>query len=262
MSSFYGKDLAHIQTIGHGAMAAAVAPQIMTMLHSRGMRTGTLGDVGCGAGVAASHFLGAGWKVWALEQSPWLLATARTTAPAARFLPHRTPYGVAIPHADAIVAIGEVLNYHRPGDDAHERVNRFFATAATSLPPGGLLIFDVIVKGAALLAGRTWTAGQEWAILQEIHEDRRAGTLRREIETFRRIDDTYRRGHETHHVRVFDANVLARALRRAGFTVETAVTYGTFRLAPRRRAFCCERRDSGPRHSTRTRPSRRRPGGR
>lgn len=109
------------------------------------------------------------------------------------------------------------------------------------LRPGGLLVFDVIVRGEPSLDAKPWRAGEDWAVLVETREDPSSGWLRREIQTFRKIGDAYRRGHETHHVRVFDAKALGAALRERGFDVETAAAYGSYPLAPRRLAFFCSR---------------------
>jgi hypothetical protein len=59
----------------------------------------------------------------------------------------------------------------------------------------------------------------------------------RDIPSFRRIGDVYRRGRETHHVRIFDGDRICRALMAAGFSVETAQSCGQQHLSPWRRAF-------------------------
>lgn len=240
MPAIYGDDLAYVQIVGFGAMAQAVGPQIVALLHEQGTRGGTIGDVGCGAGITTRCFLDAGFDVWALEQSAALLQAARTLAPDATYLPLGSVYEADLPPSDAIVAIGEVLNYHAPGSDADERVRGFILHAAKALRPGGILAFDVIVRGDASLDGRTWSAGEDWAVLVETREQP-DGWLRREIETFVLRGDAYRRGHETHHVRVFDREKLIAALRDAGFDVQISKFWRDYRLAPRRCAFLCQR---------------------
>ncbi len=241
MPTFYGEDLAYIQAAGFGAMAEGVAAEIIAILRERGIWNATIGDVGCGAGVAARHLLEAGFQVWALDQSAPLLEIARAVAPRAMFLPCASVYDVALPRADAIVAIGEVLNYHSPDGDPEGRVRTFFANAAASLRPGGVLAFDVIVRGTPAFDARTWAAGADWAILAETVEHRGTGWLKREMETFVRKGGAYRRARETHHVRVLDTSELGAALLGAGFRVRTFPAYGRHRLLPRREAFLCER---------------------
>lgn len=240
MSEIYGEDLAHIQIAGYGAMARAVGPQIVALLHEQGIREGTIGDVGCGAGITTRCFLDAGFKVWALEQSAALLEAARANAPKATYLPLGSVYETDLPLADAIVAIGEPLNYHSPQSNADERVREFFVRAAAALRPGELLAFDVIVRGTISLDGRNWSAGEDWAVLVEAREQP-DGWLCREIETFVLRGGAYRRGHETHYVRVFDREQLTTTLRDAGFEVRTSEFWRDYRLAPRRCAFICRR---------------------
>ena len=213
MPAIYGDDLAYVQIAGFGAMAQAVGPQVVALLHEQGIRGGTIGDVGCGAGITTRCFLDAGFNVWALEQSAALLLAARALAPEAAYLPLGSAYEASLPPSDAIVAIGEVLNYHAPESDADERLRGFILRGAKALRPGGILAFDVIVRGDASLDGRNWSAGEDWAVLVETREQP-DGWLRCEIETFVRRGDGYRRGHETHYVRVFDPEAQRRAARR------------------------------------------------
>jgi SAM-dependent methyltransferase len=239
MAPLYDQDLAYIQAVGFSGMASAAARHIVAMLRGRSLRAGTIGDIGCGAGVSTRCFLDAGYDVWALEPSRHLLEIARAAAPEATFLPPASVYESELPRSDAIVALGEPLNYHPPDGDAEARVFGFFSEAAAALRPSGLLVFDVIVRGEPSLTARRTSAGEDWAVLVRANEDSNAGRLRRDIRTFRRIGDGWRRGHETHHVRVFEADTLRAALLRSGFDVQTAAAYGSYRLAPRRIAFVC-----------------------
>jgi hypothetical protein len=60
-------------------------------------------------------------------------------------------------------------------------------------PARGILIFDVIELGGPSLAGRFWGSGDDWAVLVNTTEHQAARTLVRNIETFRRVDESYRR---------------------------------------------------------------------
>jgi len=80
--------------------------------------------------------------------------------------------------------VGEPLTYHSEEADADNVIRTFFQRVADALPPGGLLIFDVIGLGEPPLAGRTWSSGDDWAVLVETTENQTARTLVRNIEVF------------------------------------------------------------------------------
>lgn len=167
-------------------------------------------------------------------------------------------YAADLPPAQAMLILGEVLNYHPPlpqgsrdlwADRADDAVRDLFRRIAGLLPGGGLLTFDIVVAGPESLDGRGWETGPDWAVLVARQEDRAAGRLTRTIESFRAIespgarDASYRRNREVHTVRVFDAAAVRRWLEDAGFAVRTAAAYGEHRLLPRRLAFEAIRRD-------------------
>ena len=72
--------------------------------------------------------------------------------------------------------MGEPLTYHPEEANAENLVTTFYRRAAKALPSGGLLIFDVIGLGEPSLAGRTWSSGDDWAVLVETTEDQTART--------------------------------------------------------------------------------------
>jgi len=197
-------------------------------------------DVGCGAGPLAAELLAAGFEVTGIDSSADLLAIARSAAPPADYI-FGSLYEVELPACEAIVALGEALTYHDEGADADALVERFFRKAAAVLPEGGMMIFDVIEIGEPSLRGRNWSSGDDWAVMAEIMEDQDARALMRRIETFRKAGELYRRGSETHRVRLFDSAALVERLETLGFAVETGRAYGAWQLGPRRRAFFCRR---------------------
>jgi SAM-dependent methyltransferase len=182
----------------------------------------------------------AGFDVTGVDTSAELLELARANAPSARFV-HASVYDVPIRGYDAVVAVGEPLTYHAESSDGDRLVSVFFQRAAEALPPGGILIFDVIGLGEPSLAGRTWRSGDDWAVLVETTENQTERTLVRNIETFRRVGEAYRRSHEVHRVRLFDVRTLWDQLASYGFTTETSQAYGSQQLPPRRHAFFATR---------------------
>jgi SAM-dependent methyltransferase len=246
LTSFYGQDLAYIHAMAYGGLAKGAAPEILRLLKAAATPVRSVVDAGCGAGALAKILVEAGFDVTGIDGSAGLLALARTEAPRARFV-HASIYDAELPACQAILAVGEPLTYHAEEAKAAKAewlVQLFFERAAAVLPPGGMLIFDAIETGAPSLAGRSWSSGEDWAVLVETSEDQASRTLQRTIETFRRMDQLYRRGREIHHVHLFETDELMERLDQSGFAVRTAQAYGDYRLAPRRRAFFCTRRGS------------------
>ena len=79
----YDEDLAFIQALGFGEVAAAAIAAVIPRLTARGARR--VIDVGCGAGVSTKALVEAGFDTLAIEPSAALLALAREAAPTARF---------------------------------------------------------------------------------------------------------------------------------------------------------------------------------
>jgi SAM-dependent methyltransferase len=196
--------------------------------------------MGYSAGLLTKALIEAGFDVTGIDTSAELLEFARAIAPTAHFV-HASVYEIQIRAWDAVVALGEPLTYHTEGTDADNVIGRFFQRVAEALPPGGMLIFDVIGLGEPSLAGRTWRSGDDWTVLVETTENQKERTLVRNIETFRRIGEVYRRSHEVHRVRLFDVRTLCDQLASYRFAIETGQSYGAQQLAPRRHAFFATR---------------------
>jgi SAM-dependent methyltransferase len=240
MTSLYEEDLAYVQAHAFGDFARAAAPYIVQRLREAAVPVRRVVDVGCGAGVTTRALVDAGFDTVAIERSAPLLAFARAAAPAASFV-HASAYEVELPACHAILAVGEPLTYHAPGDDADAVLRAFFARCAGALSPGGLVAFDLIVTGEPSLDGAGFRSADDWAILYRTEEERPSRRLVRTIETFRRTGDLYRRAREVHHVRVFPEATVRGWLEDLGFQVVTARAYGDAALATRRVAFLAAR---------------------
>jgi len=238
--SLYQSDLAHIQAAAFGSLARGAAPEIIRRLRGRTIAVRRVVDAGCGAGPLTQALDAAGFDVTGIDASRELLDAARAAATGAIFL-HGSIYDTPLPQCEAIVALGEPLTYHEDPANADRLVRRFFERASAVLPPGGILIFDIIECGEPSLAGRFWSSGADWAVLVETTEDQRSRTLNRDIQTFRAAGEFYRRGREVHRVRLFETAELCRQLGDCGFAIETATAYGAEPLPPRRRAFFATR---------------------
>jgi len=197
-------------------------------------------DVGCGAGPLTKALVEAGFDVTGVDNSAELLKLANANVPTAHFV-YASVYDVQIRDYDAVIALGEPLTYHPDGVDADNLVSGFFQRVAEALPPGGMLIFDVIGLGEPSLAGRTWRSGDDWAVLVETTERQPERSLVRNIEVFRRVGNAYRRSYEVHRVRLFDVSILHNQLNSYGFVTEMFQSYGVQPLPPRRHAFFATR---------------------
>ena len=197
-------------------------------------------DVGCGAGPLTKALVEAGFDVTGVDNSAELLKLANANVPTAHFV-YASVYDVQIRDYDAVIALGEPLTYHPDGVDADNLVSGFFQRVAEALPPGGMLIFDVIGLGEPSLAGRTWRSGDDWAVLVETTEKQPERSLVRNIEVFRRVGNAYRRSYEVHRVRLFDVSILHNQLNSYGFVTEMFQSYGVQPLPPRRHAFFATR---------------------
>ena len=240
MATLYQCDLAYVHAAAFETLARGAAREIILRLQSCSAPVRKVMDVGCGAGPLTKALVDVGFEVTGVDTSAELLELARANVPKAHFV-HASIYDTEIRGYDAVVAVGEPLTYHAEEAGADNLVRAFFQRVAGALPPGGLLIFDVIGLGEPSLAGRTWSSGDDWAVLVETTENQTARTLVRNIEVFRRIRDAYRRSHEVHRVHLFDVSILCNQLASYGFAVETSRSYGAQQLPPRRHAFFATR---------------------
>jgi len=239
--ALYGEDLAYVHHVAFTDFARGAAPGLLEMLATAGVRSGTVVDLGCGSGVWLKALSGAGFTAIGVDGSRALLEIARRHATSATL--HHGSFGhLAIPHCDAVTAIGEVLGYDDP-TGTRRSMRRVFQRAAKALRPGGLLIFDLFCAASGRpMAYRSWRAGRDWAVLIEVAEDRPRARLKREVTVFRRVGKGYRRSHERHVLRVYSRAEIEAGLRLAGFSVRVSRRYGQFVLPPRRLAFRARKR--------------------
>jgi len=103
-----------------------------------------------------------------------------------------------------------------------------------ALAAGGLFLGDVAEPGRVPGGGalKNFWEGEDWVVLATSREDRRRRLLTREITSFRKVGEHYRREHEIHHQRLFSRPELARELRQAGFRVRILNGYGSLRFGP------------------------------
>jgi SAM-dependent methyltransferase len=236
LSAHYGEDLAYIHHLGFGDFARQAAPGLLAALRGAGIEDGLVVDLGCGGGHWLRELMGAGYAGCGIDISAAAIELARASAPGAE-LRVGSAHTCELPACAAVTALGEVLGYATEEDETAD-VGRTFGRVYRALRPGGLFVFDLLVREAGSgMAYRDWRAGEDWAVLSEVREDHDRHIVTRDITTFRAFGRGYRRSHEMHVQHVFAADEVDRALGACGFEVRRGRHYGALELAPRRMAF-------------------------
>src|SRR4029079_18008282 len=106
----YREDLAYIHNSAYGGLAEAAAQKLIEELEKRGLRTGTVVDLGCGSGILAGIVARAGYHVIGFDFSDAMVAIARQRVPDAEFFTSSF-ISATLPSCVAVTAIGEVLSY-------------------------------------------------------------------------------------------------------------------------------------------------------
>lgn len=153
MATLYQCDLAYVHASAFETLVRSAAREIILRLRSSSVPIRKVLDVGCGAGPLTKALVDVEFEVTGVDTSAELLEIAWANVPEAHFV-HASIYDTEIRDYDAVVAVGEPLTYHSEGVDADNVIRTFFQRVADALPPGGLLIFDVIGLGITV-SGRS-----------------------------------------------------------------------------------------------------------
>jgi len=242
MSDAYGSDLTYIHDTGHGDLARAAAQTVIAALRRAGREGGRVVDLGCGSGIFARALLDAGFEVTGFDLSAAMIETGRRRAPEAHLVVGSF-LDAEIPPCIAVTAIGECFSYLFDEKVAGAALDRLFERVHRALEPRGIFLFDVASPGRLRGASpqRYWREGEDWTVLIEADEDAPARRLSRSITTFRRTGESWRRGHETHVLRLHPRRELEARLRAAGFRVRPIAAYGTMRFASGHLGVCARK---------------------
>lgn len=219
MPTGYQEDLALIHHLGFSRPSPARARARWKLVRERLPRGALVVDLGCGSGVWAAELAKAGVRVFGVDQSSAMVALAKKTAPRGSFVVGSVAE-VQIPRCQAITAYGEVFNYLFAGRSSLALLGKIFRRAYAALEPGGWFLFDVAGPGRVPGGSRRgYVEEEDWAVLFGATE--RRGRVRREITTFRREGQRWKRSHEVHELRLYPREAIAAALRSAGFVVRS-----------------------------------------
>lgn len=224
MSGLYDSALAQVHAEGFAATYAAGFDWLAARIGAR--PDARLFDLGCGDGTWLSFAAAAGIPGAGADLSPAFVAMAR-----ARGFDVRRSTAARAPIPDgttAITALGEVLSYVDPDLDGPS-LAPVLLHASQALPPGGMLIADLI--GPDTPARIVETEGDGWQMRSEV-------TLTGMTLT-RRITLTTARGTETttHRQAVLSPESVRDEARALGLHAELLAAYGPAPLLPGRFAL-------------------------
>ncbi|QWF79776.1 Trans-aconitate 2-methyltransferase [Amycolatopsis sp. CA-230715] len=193
------------------------APGILALLAP--LRGGTVLELGCGTGLLTRHLVDAGYRVIATDASEDMLEHARAHVPEADVRPLRLPDD-PLPRADAVVSIGNVLNYLTDAD----AVVAALEAASRAVRPGGILAVDLcdLAWGEAHRnASAKARLGDGWAMITRFAVPR-ADRFLFDFTIFTECGDFWRRDDERHELVLVDA---AEVAARTGLAIGRA--FGT-----------------------------------
>lgn len=233
----YGEDLAYIHDAGFGDLAREAAPWVLRALEEGERPASFVVELGCGSGILLRELTAAGLGACGIDTSEALLERAQRAAPGA-LLRRDSLWTAEIPSCDAVIAMGEGLNYLPPGNGDAVDLAAVLGRIFRALEPAGILLFDLLLESQETeTAYRTWASGPDWAVLAEVAPGPRAQVLDRRITTFRQVGEHYRRESEVHRLRLWSQREVSEALEQTGFSFRIHGGYGGRKVGPGRRVF-------------------------
>ena len=222
---YYRADLARIHHEGFGFHADAVAAGILKLLEPVRARRGLVLEIGCGSGLLTRYLVNAGHRVLATDASPAMVALTREYVPTAQGIERLRLPDDPVPDADAIVSVGHPLSYL----DDERQLEQALVALAAALRRDGVLAFDIcdFRWGEARRdePPRVWF-DEEWVLITRTSVPDR-GTFRREMTTFVRAGEMWRRNDEVHDNVLVDTSQIPALLGRHGVDAEVRASFGT-----------------------------------
>ncbi|MUG97301.1 methyltransferase domain-containing protein [Scytonema sp. UIC 10036] len=239
---WYKEDLAFIHDVGFSDYALKSAPGILEILKQNNIKEGLIVDLGCGSGLSAQEFVKANYQVFGVDISESMIDIARTRVPEAKFQVGSL-FQTEIPPCHAVTSIGECLNYQFEANSDRKMLVHLFSRIYNALKPGGVFIFDIAEPGQVTQETTTknFTEGKDWIVLVEKEEDREQRILTRQIITFRKVGEHYRRDDEVHRQQLYETVEVTEKLNRVGFEVQTMPNYGEYNLPLNHTAFIAKK---------------------
>jgi SAM-dependent methyltransferase len=238
MKEWYKEDLAYIHDVGYRDYALKSVPGVLEILAQNNVLEGLVVDLGCGSGLSALELTKAHYQVLGVDVSESLVAIARTRVPSAEFQVESL-FKIDIPFCNAVISIGECLNYLFDSDNNCQTLIQLFERIYHALAPGGVFIFDIAKPGQVIEGNRikSFTEGEDWIVLVEKEENQEQSILSRRIITLRKVEEYYRRDDEVHYLRLYKPADITTKLSQVGFSVWSMSSYGQYELPKAHIAF-------------------------
>jgi SAM-dependent methyltransferase len=218
--TYSSDDLVYIHDAGFRKYVKDAEPGLLAVMREHGIKDGLVTDLGSGTGRWASELVKHGYECVGFDQSAAMVRYAKKVAPDAQFR-KISVFDAPLPQCRAVTSIGECLNYRFEGTGSSmTALKRLFAKVYRALEPGGVFVFDLATPARAPKSQpRVHRAeGGDWKIVSV--STAILGGLRRRITFFRKHGDVYRRGSETHDLKLYPVNDVVTALRSTGFQVK------------------------------------------
>jgi SAM-dependent methyltransferase len=226
---YYRDDLAHVHQQGFGFHADRCAPGILAALAPIRERNGLVLELGCGGGHLTRHLLDAGHRVVASDASTAMLTIAIENISKVESFRQIILPDDPLPEADAIVAVGHVLNYLE--DEA--AIHRAFVAIANALRPCGILALDLqdLQWGCQYEnAPNQARVTDDWALISEFSVPEPTRFIRRHISFMRSDDHNWRRDEEVHQNVLLDTAMIPAFLFEHQIQAQLGNSFGTEEL--------------------------------
>jgi SAM-dependent methyltransferase len=224
---FYGVDQSAIHHGEFGDLARQAGGYLLALLKTAGLDTGMVVDLGCGSGILVGIVSDAGYEAVGIDISADTIELAKRNAPHAS-LSVGSLLDLELPHAIAVTAIGEALNYATDPRAGLEELERLASRVHDALAPGGVFLFDVAGPGRHGPDGIRFHDRDDWVLVNQVVESPDHSTLDRRITIFKdQGEGAYRRSDEHHVLRLYEPDALSELLTRSDFTVDLLPSYGT-----------------------------------
>ncbi len=217
--TYYQRRLSAVHARDYTAYAQAAATLVVRELNGQ---TGTVVDLGCGAGDLAPTVTAAGFDYLGVDLSPDMLALARSRYPDARF-----EQGSAFDYpqegsAIAVVAVGEVLNYLTDPRVGLAGLMPWLRRCRDLLAPDGLLLMDLAGPLRADPQPATRVSRGDGYTLKVTTSTDAARTLLTRAITLTDAEGTQT---EIHELALIEPLEIMAAMRAAGFEVTALSRY-------------------------------------